>query len=633
MRRILPALVIIAAFTSTSSSQLRFADSDPKAFHIATRAGLIDSFKKISRYKRQLAKAEDPKVRRIIIESMLTAAQDELNDDGNAGSVIAVQYDQIGDDGKSIATRWKGAFEALEENIISTGDEGLKVYEDVYGTRASRLLENALADNDLDQVHDISRRFGLTAAGRDAAIHLAQIWFEQGKFSRCARLLERVLQRRTLVATSRQATISAWLAHCYFELGERADLQKLIVQSSKLAEAPIDVGGESRLLGKVLDEYLASTRDSTLDTIEGEGVETIGGNYTNTGLHAAPASYANSAWSLTLPRQLAKRGPVIKQYPQPIVPSQQPLFDGNFIYVNNGDSLLAYDLLGAATSMAPAWTCKPFPNEDHNWFVPEPDTALIQTVSTYQGVVFAGIENPLSDHYHSRSADNMFGLFSHYPSPRRALCAADAATGRVLWKRGGLYDGTIEDQTSYLHSIVHNGTLYAIGTRVRGQAEIFLYALKPDTGEKVWSMRLCYGQQETTMFGRPAREPITSMPAFAGGHMFLCTNIGGVVSVDLQSRSLSWISRYQYIARPTSVNTFTRYRSTAWYNNPTIYTEHEGNSYVVVAPADSNYMMAMDASDGTVMWKINRGDSRISGGLSLVGVRKGLVYVASYEQF
>ncbi|MEE9312610.1 MAG: PQQ-binding-like beta-propeller repeat protein [Planctomycetota bacterium] len=632
MRLILPALAIIVAFTVINDSQFASSNSDPKAFHIATRAGLLDAFKKIDRYKIQLTKANKADKRRIL-EALLRVAQDELNDDDNSNSVIAVETEFDRGSKRDIPVRWHGAFKAIEELIVSTGDDGLKVYDDIYGGRAKRLLENALADNDADQVHDINRRFGLTDAGRDAALHLARVWFEQGKFSKCGRALERVLEHREMVAVARQATVSAWLAHCYRQLGERANLQQLISDSSELKDKQVDIGGQSKELLGVLREYLDSTRDSTLDTIESVGVETVGGNYANTGLHDVPVNYTNSAWSLTLPRQQASRGPIIKRYAAPMVPSQMPLFDGNFVYVNNGDSLLAYDLLGSATSMKPAWVCRPFPTERHNWYTPEPDTALVQTVSTYQGMVYAAIENPLSDNFHKREADGLFGLFSHYPKPRRALCGVDSATGRILWKRGGLYEGTIEDQTNFLHSIVHNGTLYAIATRVRGQAEIFMYAIEPESGKKLWSMRLCYGQQETTMFGRPAREPITSIPAFAGGQMYLCTNIGGVVAVNLQNRSISWISRYQYIPRPVSTNTFTIYRPTAWFNSPTIYTEHEGKSYVVIAPADSSYLLAMDATDGTVKWKINRNDSRISGALSLVGVRKGLVYIAAYERY
>ncbi|MCF6227997.1 MAG: hypothetical protein L3J82_04910, partial [Planctomycetes bacterium] len=273
MRRILPALAIIVAFTVINNGQFASSSSDPKAFHIATRAGLLDAFKKIDRYKTQLAKANEDDKRRIL-EALLRVAQDELNDDDNANSVIAVETELDSGSKRDIPVRWHGAFKAIEELIVSIGDGGLKVYEDIYGSRAKRLLENALADNDLEQVYDINRRFGLTASGRDAALHLARIWFEQGKFSKCARALERVLEHRSMVAVERQATVSAWLAHCYRQLGERVNLQRLISDSTKLKGKQVDIGGQSKELLSVLREYLETTSDSTLDTIESEGVET-----------------------------------------------------------------------------------------------------------------------------------------------------------------------------------------------------------------------------------------------------------------------------------------------------------------------------------------------------------------------
>ena len=146
------------------------------------------------------------------------------------------------------------------------------------------------------------------------------------------------------------------------------------------------------------------------------------------------------------------------------------------------------------------------------------------------------------------------------------------------------------EQTSFGPAIAHEGTLYAIGTRVPGLADVVLYALDPQNGQTRWSMRLCYGQQEVTMFGRPARWPFTSLPAIAGGQLYLCTNLGGMVAVNLERRVLSWISKYEYMCRPMTSNIWTYYRPVSWFNSPTIYAEAGGDGYVVAAPADSQLM-------------------------------------------
>jgi outer membrane protein assembly factor BamB/tetratricopeptide (TPR) repeat protein len=444
-----------------------------------------------------------------------------------------------------------------------------------------------------------------------------------------------VLSISELLSPNLQAAYSAWLAHCYRDLGERANLVRLIEQTVTIREIEVDEGGTVAKLGDLLQKRLLEARDATTDTIDRLGVEWPGGNYTNTGLHEKPSDYRDVAWSGTLPTLGATPSPRrFMNYNRPIVPPYLPLFDGNMFYVNSGDRLVAYDLM-AAKDREPAkaaWTCKPFDTGQSNWRTLEPDPSLILPVSMYRGTVFTAIENPLSQKYHDMHPDPNFQLWSHYPKVRRALCAVDGSSGRLLWKIGGHYEGDELETMNFLSAVVHDGTLYAIASRAEPLAEVFVYAIRPDDGEVLWNLRLCYGQMETTMFGRPAREPHPSLPCFSAGRMYLCTNIGGVVAVELATRSLSWISRYEYIPRPTTKYLETYYRDVTWYNSPTIYTEHKGKSYIVVAPADSRKLFALDAHSGRVLWDLENETpdaNNLFGARSLVGVRNGLIYVAS----
>ncbi|MCL4729823.1 MAG: PQQ-binding-like beta-propeller repeat protein, partial [Planctomycetes bacterium] len=263
-----------------------------------------------------------------------------------------------------------------------------------------------------------------------------------------------------------------------------------------------------------------------------------------------------------------------------------------------------------------------------HWRTTEPDPAMILPVSVWRGTVYAALENPLHTAYHDRNPDPMFGLYSHYPQVRRALCAVDAATGRLLWKLGGLYEGTADQTTSFLYATVYDGVLYAVGTRLPQFSEIHIYALNPVTGEVLWNLRACYGQQETTMFGRPARTPYPSLCAISGGNLYLCTNLGGVVSVNLARRCLNWISRYDHVPRPITKYTNTYYRPVGWANNPTFYTELDGRPWLVFAPADSDYAYGMDARSGEIVWRLDR-HAFLGGGRVLVGLRGPTAWVAS----
>ncbi|MCB9934226.1 MAG: PQQ-binding-like beta-propeller repeat protein [Planctomycetes bacterium] len=627
-------LVVVLLFvTGLANSAQRwptptYPESDPNAFKISTQANLEEALTRIGRLKSQLAQAKDAEERAFLLNRILELCQAQLNEDSNDSGVIVVQTGGVDERGNKLAVRWQGAFSAIEDEIRGLGEESLQLYEKAYGPRAALLLQQAVETRQRERIQYLNRRFGLTRAGLRAGTLLATMWWEEGEVSRAARCLERVLSIRELLTPDEQARLSAWLAHCYRDLGERANLVKLIEQTVALREREVDEGSEKVKLGALLQARLLEARDATTDTVDVLGVEWPGGNYANTGLHEKPSDYRQIAWTKTLPKLAAT--PIWNKfmgYPASNVPPFLPMFDGNMFYVNTGDRLAAYDLI-AGEGDEPSWTCKPFDTTSSNWRVVEPDPGMILPVSAWHSTLFTAIENPLHNTYHDPNPDPNFRLYSHYPKLRRALCAIDSSTGRLLWKLGGQYQGDKDQQTNFLSAVVHEGTLYAIASRVPQIAEIFLYAINPKDGEILWNLRLCYGQQETTMFGRPAREPHPSLPCIAGGTLYLCTNIGGVVAVELATRSLRWISRYEYMPRPVTKYTETYYRDVTWYNSPTIYAEHKGKPYILAAPTDAKLMFAMDARSGEVLWELDQAAQPLYGGRALVGVREGKVYVA-----
>lgn len=619
-------LIVSLAASAQFQPRAIFPDTDPNAFKITTQANLEEAMKRIARLKSQLATTDDDKEREFLLIAILELCQGQLNEERNDSGVIVVEK-STAPKTRDLPIRWQGAFPAIEDEIRSLGEEGLKKYEATYGPRAEILLRQAVSTQQRERIQDLNRRFGLTKAGIRAGVLLATMYWEEGEINQCARSLERVLDLTELLSVEDRTHYSAWLGSCYHQLGERANLQSLIESTIVIRDREMDAGGSKIKLGGHLSKLLLTTRNATLDTIDGLGVEWPGGNYTNTGLHEAPSNYSNAAWSARLPELSAKPNWMqFMNYRSPIVPPYLPIFDGDMFYVNVGDKLLGYSLIGNSSN-TPAWTCKPFDTFDSNWRTSEPDPGMILPVSAYRGTVFAAIENPLSTTYHDPNPDPNFRLYSHYPKVRRALCAVDGSSGRLLWKLGGLYEGDKDQQTNFLSSVVHEGTLYAIASRVPSMAEIFLYAIEPATGEIKWNLRLCYGQQETTMFGRPAREPHPSLPCIAAGRMYLCTNIGGVVCVELATRSINWISRYDYIPRPITKYIETYYREVTWYNSPTIYTEHDGRAYILAAPTDSRDLIALDARTGEIVWDLHQ-ENQLSGGRALVGARDGICYVA-----
>lgn len=610
------------------SSEVEYPDTDPHAFKIITPAALEDSFRRIERELKALEESKTDADRDYWRRSILGHCQEELGKSFNAAGVVVVERTDKDAKPSNLPIRWQGAYSAVERIIRSLGDRGLELYEQEYGARAQNRLETALATRDRRELVEVNQGYGLTKAGVESAVRLAMLEFEEGNPDDAARGLERALHVPSLLTDARRAYLSSWLARCYQMLGERAHLARLIRDSQSISDQRVQVGDSSTTLGEVLKVEFQNCRDAGQDTLADLQIDWAGGNYSNHAVFQNVGDFSKSAGACTLPRldasQVHNR---FMNYSSPTVPAQIPVFDGSTLFVNIGDKLVAYDVMNAGGQ--PLWKVKPFPTESHNWRTSEPDPNLILTASTWRGTVFAALENPLTTRIHKNTPDRMHNLYSHYPKVRRALCAVDSSTGKLLWKYGGEYHGSPDETTNFLHSVVYNGVLYAIGTRVVGQAEIFLYALEPETGKKLWSLRLCYGQQETTMFGRPAREPHPSIPAIANGELYLCTNIGGVVSVNLARRSLTWISRYPYVSRPRSKYIRQYYRPVTWATSPTMYAEKDGRAFIIVAPTDSRKLIGMDAFSGEVKWTVARENSPMFGGKFLIGIWDGKAWVGS----
>ncbi|MBX3459206.1 MAG: PQQ-binding-like beta-propeller repeat protein [Planctomycetes bacterium] len=631
MRRIFAAFVLIALALAHGGAQLpprvQYPEADPTAFSITTQADLEDALSRIARNRAALADARTPDDRRFHMTAILEICQRELNREANTSGVVVVERAPNSAVVPDLPLRWQGAYSAIEDQIRALGKEGLDLYEQLYGPRVQLQLADILRTRDRNRLADLNRRFGLTLAGAKAAVALAGMYWEEGGLSQTARMLERALENAAAMPAADRAYLYAWLGHCYRERGERASLRRIIDESTPVHAEKVRIGDAAVTLGELLKQRMSQARDASHETIDRFGTHWPGGNYANTGLHERPAAYSKQAWVQNLPSLAATRHTTrFMGYNPPIVPPYMPVFDGNAVYISQGDALLAYDLVSGGTR--PLWTCKPFPAMPHNWRTMEPDPSLSLPVSVHAGTVYAALENPLSTAYHSRDPDPNFRLYSHYPKVKRALCAVDAATGRLLWKVGGEYEGDELYTLNFLSAVVYEGVLYAVASKVEALSDIFVVALRPETGDVLWRLRLCYGQQETTMFGRPAREPIPSLPAFSGGLMYLCTNIGGAVAVDLNTRGIRWVTRYEYTPRPVSKYIDTYYRDVSWFNSPTMYAEHEGRAYVVFAPTDAEKMFAVDAVSGAIVWRMNREGQPLYGGRALVGVREGSVVVA-----
>jgi outer membrane protein assembly factor BamB len=205
---------------------------------------------------------------------------------------------------------------------------------------------------------------------------------------------------------------------------------------------------------------------------------------------------------------------------------------------------------------------------------------------------------------------------------QNVLSAVDLATGRLLWELGGTRADRNRDLagTFFLGCGLPMGSaLYVLGEL---DGEISLFKLDPTTGKRIWSQRLA------TPLGRLPRYALRRLaggnPSSAGG-LLICPTTGGVVTaVDPAIRTLAWEYRYRVnrTGEPHSwddspLDTGSD-SSRRWLDTPPLIVD----GAVLLTPRDSDDLICLNLTDGTLRWKQPRGNR-----LFLAGASEGTVYV------
>ncbi len=135
--------------------------------------------------------------------------------------------------------------------------------------------------------------------------------------------------------------------------------------------------------------------------------------------------------------------------------------------------------------------------------------------------------------------------------------------------------------------------VYVVMRRGAMQAVCYVACLDLQTGTLRWRQEVC--QSNTP--GRGMRNEIThSLLTLAEDSLYLNTNLGGIASLRTRDGHLRWAYRYARTTSSVNENIPSHFGRTL---NPCIYSR----GVVVVAPRDSPALMALDASNGRLLWK------------------------------
>lgn len=176
------------------------------------------------------------------------------------------------------------------------------------------------------------------------------------------------------------------------------------------------------------------------------------------------------------------------------------------------------------------------------------------------------------------------------------LVAYSAETGEVVWERGRSGDPADDLGDAYFLS-PPIGVRNELWAPYLVRTDLFLGALSPDDGRLIRRMLLCSG--DATQLASQVHEAL--LAASDGQLVYVPTNLGIVVAVDADAFSPRWAVQYPRDAGQRSRGAFD---PRSWHACPPVIAGRA----LIVAPADSAALMALDRNTGEVLWRVDRPD-------------------------
>ena len=212
------------------------------------------------------------------------------------------------------------------------------------------------------------------------------------------------------------------------------------------------------------------------------------------------------------------------------------------------------------------------------------------------GVLLAVIQEPIP----IGRADTYSRIDIRKMMPARRLYAFDARTGNVLWRQDVRWMNAQDRQPFELAAsppAVAGGKVYLPVYSASGTVDLSLLCLDLRTGERLWKSFLTSGTMETNLFGNILSELACPPPVANLERVFVCSHFGTVCAIDANTGQAIWTRTYRRTDVSTRQNGRVSPRVHYFRNNPLAFD----GKHLVVAPLDSLFALAINASDGRLL--------------------------------
>jgi len=465
--------------------------------------------------------------------------------------------------------------------ILATAPTELRAeYERLYGPPAEEALRQALAADDREGLLAVVRTFEATGAGLQALLLLADSAMLRGRPAEARLVLDRITRLHAAAAAG--DAVRTRRAHAaardYALGGAPPDATEQGQETAALVEPdawPM-MGGNARR-DRVAEnvslqpvQWSAETEIKTRNYDEPPQPETT---------YAFRGGRADPRWE----EKWIDYAPV------------HPVIARSVLVVNEGRRLVAYNLYTGEV----AWRYPEMPEVERDG---RTNLSDVFSAVVADGVVYAAVEVPVA--YRPQTLQNVPII---YYLPERRLVALDLETGELIWRHDDEWfaqhpeSAQLRDLSISGSPVVRGDRLYAGACSSEGTFHNFLLALDRQSGRLLYSTRISNGQQELNLFGRQLQECVATPVTEADGVLYYGTNLGVVAAVDALLGSPLWATPYPILDIPSTYYWFEAPRRWPLLDNgPPLVS----GDLLLVTPADSSRLLAIDRRNGTVAWTL-----------------------------
>jgi len=497
---------------------------------------------------------------------------------------------------KPASVLWSAAPEVVRELLANLTPEQRAAYERFTAPSAAPLLADSLRRRDEHGLREVLRRYGASRSGVRAAVMLASLAAESGRWRDAARYLREGLRYapRTpalwtrlftaLVALKEGATLTRLRPPVDLKAADGIPLTTL--RDRAVASVPKPVGFSGWPMWGGIPSRDAQLPDATPMPNRRRWHERT--DWQERGADRARAFWGRTTGSRVFREMLGT------------LRAMHPVMDGRTVYVSDGRTVRAHDLYSGRR----LWSFDAEHNPTELPLLPAGRrtygrTSLDRAFSPVVAgdLVLATVEVVVPYH-----PEYLQGVEISTYLPHRVLVAFDKRTGQVRWHMTarGLDRLTLE-KTSIVSPVgVAEGLVLAVGASFSGNHSVAFLAFDARTGVLRWRRPLGYGQQELNLFGYPLKELAASPVTIADGVAYASTGLGFVAAVDIRSGVPRWLASYEIIpVRKVQL----------WYDAPLRTPKMAPAPPVVhgdtliVCPTDGLHVHAFDRHTGRLLWR------------------------------